>query len=178
MLKQDGKPCGTRSELRLLDPDWTLWLCRFNVCYSIGSIKPHLIMSCYLEMLKVVWKILFIMTRKSPWETGATKPSVYAGSVTGQCLLLLSFPFAQRLKTSFLCSGKLINKTGLSFLSLFEGWRNWVLYPTSCFKSLLVIFQSCNFSANHICLWRNEYVCTCCHPPDYVWLVNACFSSL
>lgn len=73
LLKWGGKKqCGTKSKLRLLDLYWAMQLCRFNLYYSTGSINIHLITNCYLEMLKIVWKIISLRKKNPKWETGAT----------------------------------------------------------------------------------------------------------
>lgn len=70
-------------------------LCSSNLCCSTGSLNTHLITSRYLEMLKVIWKILPLQGKKKihpKWETGATPPSAYIGSVHQQCLVCFHAP--------------------------------------------------------------------------------------
>lgn len=98
-------------------------LCSSNLCCSTGSLNTHLITNHYLEMLKVIWKILPLQEKKNP-------PRVRDWCHPTQCLHWLSpsamsglfscSMFAERLKTSSFCSGELMQKLGLLFFRLQE----------------------------------------------------------
>lgn len=157
-------------------------LCSSNLCCSTGSPNTLLITNRDLDMLKVVWEILPLQEKKSrsEWVAGATPASAYFGSAQQQCLVCFHAVFAERLKTSSLCSGKRIQKLRVLFnvylfKILFEASRNGVSYPGWGSKSLSVMFQSwCFCGHHHLPMAKRVRV----HWVITLWIVSACLPFL